>query len=105
MGCVSLGRRDERLRSLEERLGEYPGLRERVEALLEVVENTSGDVVKAGEAEQRVMDEVRQMGREALQAWAQRKQARVEAEYDRRKDVSRKTKKNSTGIRASVRWR
>jgi hypothetical protein len=76
-----------------ERLRRYPELQARMEALLDVVENASGDVVKADEAEERVVKEIRPMGQEALQAWAERKQRRVEAEYDRRRDVTRKEKK------------
>jgi len=83
----------ERIKSLDERLREYPGLRERIEALVGVVENASGDVVKADEAEQRVVEELRQMGQAALQAWAERKQERVEAAGAGRGDVSPKEKK------------
>jgi hypothetical protein len=101
MGEIRVGSVDERPWSLDERVRAYPQLRARFEALLAVVENASGDAVKADEAEQRVIEELRQMGQEALQAWAQRKQGRVEAEYDQRRDVTRKSKKNSTGIRDS----
>jgi hypothetical protein len=76
-----------------ERVRRYPELQARMEALLDVVENASGDVVKADEAEERVVEEIRPMGQEALQAWAERKQRRVEAEYERRRDMSRKEKK------------
>jgi len=87
----------ERSQALVERLQCYPMLRVRIEALLEVVENASGDVVKADEAEERVVQEIRQMGQEALQAWAERKQRRLEADYDRRPDVCHKEKKSSLG--------
>jgi len=93
------GTGEERIRSLDERLREYPGLRERIEALVGVVENASGDVVKADEAEQRVVEELRQLGQAALQAWAERKQRRVEAACAGRGDVSPKEKKTSIGIR------
>ena len=89
----------ERIKSLDERVREYPGLRERIEAVVAVVENASGDVVKADEAEQRVMEEVREMGREALQAWAERKQQRVEGTCARRGDMSPKEKKSCIGTR------
>ena len=86
-----------RTESLAERLQKHPHLQARIETLLGVVENTTGDAVKADEAEQRVAEELRQMGHEALQAWAERKQARVEAESENRSDLSRKEKKGSTG--------
>ena len=86
-------------RSLDERLREYPGLREQIEALVAVVENASGDVVRADEAEQRVVETVREIGHEALQSWAERKQQHVEGACARRGDVSPKEKKASPGMR------
>jgi hypothetical protein len=87
----------ERSQALLERLNRYPVLRRRMEEVLAVVENASGDVVKADEAEERVLQEIRQMGQEALQAWAERKQRRLEVEYDGRAEVCRKEKKSCGG--------
>ena len=91
--------------TLVERLQKHPHLQARIGALLDVVENATGDAVKADEAEQRVAEELRQMGHDALQAWANRKQVRVEAEADTRADLSRKEKKASTGTPAAARWK
>lgn len=82
-----------------QRLKEHPELQERFEILLAVVENADGDSLTADEAEQRVIEELRQMGQRALQSWAERKQKRVEVSYARRSDVRRKEKKSSTGRR------
>lgn len=84
---------------LEERLSEYPELRARFEAMLEIVENADGTVVKADEAEERVIQELRQLGRSAVQSWAERKQRRLQTEYEGRVGVSRKEKKTSIGTR------
>lgn len=46
-------------RNWEERLNLYPELKAKIEALLSVVENALGDIVKASEAEQRVIEEIR----------------------------------------------
>ena len=86
-----------RSQALLERLEQYPELRARMEVLFEVVENAAGDAAKADEAEERVMEEIRQMGQEALQAWAERKERRLEADYGRRRDVCRKGKKSFGG--------
>ncbi len=59
-------------KSLEERLNRQPELRTKIESLLSVVENAEGDLVKANEAEQRVIEEIRQLGQVALQGWATR---------------------------------
>lgn len=80
-------------RSLEERLREHPGLRARFEQMLDLVENTAGDCVRADETELRVLEQVRGLGRELLQDWAELGQARVEQAWDKRQDFSRKEKK------------
>src|SRR5512135_3602155 len=57
---------------LLERLNRHPLLRARVENLLAVVEDAAGDCEKADAAERRVIDALRQMGNDALTAWAER---------------------------------
>jgi hypothetical protein len=88
-----------RNRSLEERLRDHPALRAKMESLLMVVENAAGDVEKAAEAERRVTDELRQMGNEALHAWARRQEERKETEVAHQPGVQRKGKKTSIGKR------
>ncbi len=85
------------MKTLEERLREYPGLYERISELVAVVENAAGDVVKADEAEQRVIEELRQIGQTALQSWAERKQALVEQAAEADAQLVRKEKKVSSG--------
>ena len=58
--------------TLLERLDRHPLLRIRVESLLAVVEDAAGDGEQAHVAERRVIEELRQMGNEALTAWAER---------------------------------
>lgn len=86
-------------RSLEERLKEYPELKAKIEAMLGIIENAGGDVEKAAEAEQRIIEEMRQMGNEVLHSWARRQQQKKEAEYNAQPGVNRQRKKNSTGTR------
>ena len=86
-----------RRRELFERLEQYPELEALLEEALDLIENTSGDVVKADEAEDRAVEWVRKSGRGLLQAWAERKHRKVEAESDPRSDLTRKEKKGSTG--------
>ena len=57
---------------LLERLNRHPQMRTRVESLLAVVEDAAGDCERADAAERRVIEELRQMGNEALTAWAER---------------------------------
>lgn len=91
--------------SIDERVREHPQLRARIERLLEVVEDAAGDLCKADEAEQRVVEELRRMGQAALQAWAERQHQQQKRYWDERAGVTRKEKKDSTGIRASGRLR
>ena len=53
------------------RLNQHPHLRERMEALLNIVDNVAGDCTKADAAEQSVIEEVRKLGNAALQSWAE----------------------------------
>lgn len=82
---------------LVERLGKYPELRERMEQILTIVENSQGDANTADEAEERAVEEVRKLGQEILGAWAVEKEEKVEREYDRRSDYRRKGKKKLDG--------
>ena len=86
-------------RNLVERLKEYPELKAKIEAMLAIIENAGGDVEKAADAEQRIIEEMRQMGNEVLHSWARRQQQKKEDEYNALPGVNRKRKKNSTGIR------
>ena len=54
------------------KLGAHPDLRNRVELLVLAVEDEAGELKEADAAEMRVIDEMRRMGQEALQAWAAR---------------------------------
>jgi hypothetical protein len=83
---------------LEERLNRHPELRTKIESLLSVVENAEGDVVKANEAEQRVIEEIRQLGQAALQGWATRQnQEQTDKFIQDHPQAQRTRKKGSTG--------
>lgn len=87
--------------NLEERLRAHPGLYERINRLLEVVENAAGEVNKAAEAERRVIAALRQLGQEALQGWAARRQEVLDQQAEADPVLSRKEKKDSTGTPAT----
>ena len=77
------------------RLQRHPELQAKFDALLDIVDNASGDALKADEAEQLLFEQLRRMGQQAIQSWAERKQQRVEADSDARSDLARKEKKAS----------
>jgi hypothetical protein len=80
-----------------QRLAQYPELQDRFEQILSLIENEQGDANTADQAEERAIEEVRKLGQELMQNWAQRKHERTVKDYDSRSGYRRKGKKNSTG--------
>lgn len=65
--------------ALVKQLERHHEMKARIERVLDVLENTSGDLIRADEAEQRAIDELRAMGQELLQGGAEG-QAQKEAQ-------------------------
>lgn len=84
---------------LLDRMNRNPLLKARMENLLSVVENAGDDIVKADDAERRVIEELRQMGNEALTGWAEKRIATSQESpaSDGEQAFTRSGKKNSTG--------
>jgi hypothetical protein len=88
-----------------DRLNQHPILRERMEALLNVVENTNGSFTKADDAEQQVIEEIRKIGNNALHCWADNAaQAATEASRQQHPELHGDGKKKSAGIRPSEKY-
>lgn len=87
--------------SVGERLERHPELKERMERLLDVVENVSGDVKLADEAERRAIEELRLMGQQIMQGWGQRLADKEAQELEGKGEVVRQSKKNSIGTARS----
>lgn len=84
------------------RLNQHPALRERMEALLNVVENTGGDCTKADAAERCVIEELRKMGNDALHCWADKALNQSIAQLrEQRPELHGNGKKKSAGTRPS----
>ena len=90
--CIKGGRSMER--TLEERLVEYPELRGRFESILGIVENTGGNIIKADDAEERVLAEIQKIGHQALTSWAQTGERIVEQQMKNTEDIVGNGKKN-----------
>ena len=84
--------------SLDERLLDKPELHARLHALVDIVDEAAGDCKTAHQAEARVIEEIRKIGREALQSWSRRaeQQAQTQVLVEHPKAI-RDAKKNSTG--------
>ena len=61
------------------RLNAHPVIMDRIESLLNLVENTDGNVILADDAEMRVVDELRKMGSELLHDWAKSSSDKIHA--------------------------
>lgn len=84
-------------RSLEERLSCHPELHEKIDHLLSVVESTGDDLARADEAERQVIETLRQMGQDALSAWANRRISQTSADGAADPALRSCGQKNSTG--------
>ncbi len=92
----------DRRKSFEERLRDYPELKERFEAILEIAEAEGNELKRADDAEQRAIEEVRKLGNEVMHAWARRRESHNVTELtEERPKVTRHGKKKSIGIRHS----
>ena len=78
-------------------LNANPQIKNRIASLLSVVEDAAGDLKEADAAEMRLIEEIRRLGQEALQAWAEGQVERSEQELRRGGQVQREGKKNSAG--------
>ena len=88
------------------RLNQHPELRERMESLLNVVENAAGDCTKADDAEQHVIEELRKMGNEALHSWANNAALKAaEVLCNQEVNIHKNGKKKSAGTRRSEKSR
>ena len=88
--------------TVAERLERHPVLKARMERMLDVVENASGDVRRADEAEQRAIEEVRQMGLEIMQDWGQRTSNEAALDLEAKGGVVREVKKTALDLHV---WR
>lgn len=83
---------------LLEKLNANPILRRRISSVLLAVEDETGTLREADAMEMRLIDEMRQMGRESLTAWAQGQVLKTTADCCQEDAVWREGKKNCAGI-------
>jgi membrane-bound ClpP family serine protease len=86
-------------------LEKHPDLRDRFASIVSAVENSEGNLKEADAAEERIIEEMRLLGREALQGWAERQVEVTEREIRQQPHIHRQGKKNSAGMRNSARSR
>jgi hypothetical protein len=79
----------------------HPELRKRISSIVLAVEGDEGELKEADAAEERIVDEMRLLGREALKSWAENRVEATEREIRQRPQMHRQGEKNSGGIRNS----
>jgi len=85
-------------KTLAQRLEAHPELHDRISRLIDVVDNAAGDVDLADAAEKKVVEELRQMGNEALHAWAKKQSDKKKHEFSlKNTGVKKEIKKNCSG--------
>lgn len=82
---------------MNQKLHAHPQIRERIASLLSVVEAQAGGLRRADDAEERLVEEIRRMGQEAMQAWALGQVHQTEQEVRRTGRAHRDGKKNFAG--------
>lgn len=83
--------------ALLEHLNKHPELRSRVESMLLVVADEMGELQEADAAEMALIEQMRRMGQESLQAWARGQAIKAADDVGRESSVRRAGKKNSSG--------
>jgi hypothetical protein len=89
---------EENLKRLVSRIQAQPGLEKRIETILDIIENKSGELITAEQAEGAAIEEIRKLGQELLRGWALN-------QHDKATETAKKThpnakkhgKKNSIG--------
>src|SRR3984885_6467928 len=74
-------------------LEKHPDLRDRFASIISAVENSEGDLKEADAAEERIIEEMRLLGREAMQGGAERQVEVTEREIRRQPQMHRQGKK------------
>lgn len=80
----------------------HPGLRDRFVSIALAVVNSDGNLKEADAVEELLVEEVRLLGREAMQGWAENQIEATEREIRQQPGMHRQGKKNSAGIRNSA---
>src|ERR1700675_3453802 len=86
-------------------LQSHPDFRDRFASIVGAVGNLDGDLGEADAAVERLVEEMRLFGRDAVQEWADERVAATEREVRGRAGMHRHVKKTSAGIRNSARSR
>jgi hypothetical protein len=89
---------EENLKILVSRIQAQPGLEKRIEAILDIIENKSGEFITADQAEGAAIEEIRKLGQELLRGWALNQHNKAtETAKQTHPNIKKHGKKNSIG--------
>jgi hypothetical protein len=83
-------------------LDAHPNLRDRIASIVGAIEDSDGNLKEADAAEERIIEEMQLLGREALQGWADKQVGLTERAIRRQPHMHRQGEKKSAGIRKSA---
>ena len=89
-------------KELLNRLNRQPNLKKRIQSILSIAEDDGEGIIKADEAESRVIEEVRRMGSETLTGWAESRAEKSGADLPPGDNIVRSGQKKSFGTARSV---
>lgn len=88
---------NDRLSTIIKRLEKYPHMIARMEAILDVAENTHEDLELAKDAENKVIKEITKMGHEMLTIWGETQEAKKRKVYEEDAKTTKHGKKKHIG--------
>lgn len=80
-----------------DKLKNHPRLKKRFNEILGIAENTSGELITADEAETKAIEEVRKLGQEVMQEWAENQHKQQLEALEKQNKMRKHVKKNSIG--------
>jgi len=80
----------------------HPDLRDRFVSIAMAVVDSDGNLKEADAIEERIVEEMRLLGRAAMQGWSKNQVEATEREIRQHPGMHRQGKKNSAGIRNSA---
>lgn len=80
---------------LVRRLDRHPAVKARVARMLDLIENTGGDLKRADDAERQAIEELRRMGQELLGDWGQGRAEEEARQMEASDQVVRQVKKTA----------
>ena len=88
---------NERLLTIMKKLEKNPHLIARLEVLLDVTENTSGDIELAKDAENQIYEEIMKMGNDLLTTWGKSQERKKSKVYEEKSNAIKHGKKKRIG--------